>query len=249
MSFQTTASPQPISHTRLIQKIAATVFCFATAWLCDHAARADVVTFDATSFLNGTRPGYYRESFSGLSQSNYTEPLAFTDGNSGGYSYNVTTDSGGGIYVAPPSSSNTALLAISPATGSDLIFTFLGLPVTSFGGNFFPADTAGSAQPGSIMLLLSDGTTQLVSATAANLQPFLGIQSQTPLSSVTIRYTGSDSYFPSVTNLIVGRASITIPEAGTIPLVSAAIIFLPILAASLRQRRVRRLFGDALAAR
>jgi hypothetical protein len=189
------------------------------------AARAgggDTTTTDETAFLNSLQPGYYFESFDELTQAYYPEPLLFSDGTPGGFAYSTTTDTGGGIYVAPPDETLPSDLAISPADAAamTLVFTFSGEPVTAVGGEFFTTDVSGLAEPGTVTLTLSDGSTYTITSGSSTLQAFFGVASPTPISWASVTEDSGSGAYPTVNNLIVGDE--TTPEPGTLALAGIA---------------------------
>lgn len=128
-----------------------------------------------SSFLAATQANPYLEDFSSFtsgdpldgSQLNYVAP--------GANGFGWTATQAGGLY------SITSGLSTNNAQ-DQITITFIGNPVTAFGGHFTPTDISGQLTLGTIGVLTSDGGSQSIINPDAS--SFLGYTSTVPITSV-----------------------------------------------------------------
>lgn len=166
-------------------------------------ALADTTVYtSAASFLPQVAAGYYSETFDGLS----TLPPSFA---SGGFSYSISTVGGGyasGDYIG--TSFPEQALTISFTSGN----------VTAIGANFFATNIGDEFLPLALTVSLSDGTVR--SFTPASISDsFLGFVSSTPITSLTLSMSESNSpLFPyaALDNLTVGVSAVPEPASAAL---------------------------------
>jgi hypothetical protein len=179
---------------------------------------ATQVFTDTTSFLGQVIPGYYLETFDGLSEGhNQGQELDFSQN---GYSY--VADASGGPFPF-----NAQFYSLQGQFPGDLVdlsgnlqlvtltFTFSS-NVTAVGGTFFMTDGS-SVTTGTMDITLADGTDELINAGA----PFFGFTSPTPITSLTL----TSNRMTTVNDLIVG-SSAEAPEPGTLWMMPAVALML-----------------------
>jgi len=211
--------------------------------LAARPAAADLVTYhDQAAFLAATQPGYYLETFDGLSvgPSGQTS-LAFAQS---GFSYSATTDYPVDEFYPfsiPGSDPGDVVLGLL-YSGYSYTFTFTGAPVTAVGGYFFSSDidgnliTAKNSTTGTDFLVFVsiDGTDELV--TTINPLMFTGFTSDTPFNTLTV--IPFSVTWVGANDLIVGSAiPSAVPEPSTIVLTAAG---LPLVLVAWRRRSARR---------
>ncbi|MGA9342720.1 MAG: hypothetical protein WBV61_10400, partial [Rhodanobacteraceae bacterium] len=104
---------------------------------------------------------------------------------------------------------DTGLISTSSAT-DQIVVTFTGNPVTAVGGNFWATDINVVPTGTSIVITLSDGTTETFSP--PDQTGFRGFTTAVPITSITIDAPDDDPvngpfYWSTMDNLIVGSAN------------------------------------------
>jgi hypothetical protein len=199
-----------------------------TLLLSITSAYADIYT-DKTTFLQHVQPGYYLETFDELPAfAKITTPYPFS-GN--GFNYNASAPLElFGIQVSPPSDN-----ALSTNVPQDpLTLTFTSNNVTAVGGNFFLTDHDGHPIPGTVSLMLSDGTHYNVTGSAQSPQPFVGFTTAPNqfITSLTLN-TQVSMGWNTVNNLYVGKV---VPAPGSLMVFAGT--GLTTLSLLLRRRRL-----------
>lgn len=194
----------------------------AVAFLIASPLPAATVALDLASF--GIAPGYYLESFDGLTAGSLSSPQAFSNGV---FSFQASAPSGlfaGSGYLS--TNLSTELLT----------FTFLGGNVTAVGGHFLGTDADFNPVDSTTTLVLSDGTNVVLTYP----DTFRGFTTAGGvfITSLTVSTTGAETVaFPTVDDLYVGQAQTAqIPEPASVLLVAGGLLA---AAARLRRRRMR----------
>ena len=188
---------------------------FSCSLLC--AAHADSTYLSKTAFMNRVGAGYYLETFDSFgSFVGVPTPYTFS---SNGFTYDASTPSTDTLFTVSPDSSNFSDIALSTASSATPItLTFTSGNVTAVGGSFFLTDFPGNAAAGTVVVTLDDGTTQTLTGTSKDPEPFVGFTSNVPIASLTMT-TGVNFYFNTINNLVVGTA---VPEPGMVALLLGA---------------------------
>ena len=169
-------------------------------------AQSTVYTSSST-FLTVVSPGYYTETFNGLSSAS-----------SGSFSF------GGFSYVASAPSDiffSGEFLGTSQIAES-LTVTFTSGNVTALGANFFSTDISDAFQSHSLTLSLSDGTVRTFTP-ISQADSFRGFASAVAINSLVISGTAGTSLYAGLDNLTVGAVS-PVPEPTTLALLSAGLM-------------------------
>ncbi len=161
---------------------------------------------DRATFITHVGSGFFENPFDdavpGLSDDlNYSQ---------GGFAYTVGTETpcdmgtGDGCLY-----NDTGLISTSSAT-DQIVVTFTGNPVTAVGGNFWATDINVVPTGTSIVITLSDGTTETFSP--PDQTGFRGFTTAVPITSITIDAPDDDPvngpfYWSTMDNLIVGSAN------------------------------------------
>jgi multidrug transporter EmrE-like cation transporter len=165
---------------------------------------ATVVYTDSATFLANVSGPTLFTNFNSLNGVGVTPNFSYS-GN--GFTVNAAT-------FPPPNDffHGVGFVSLNIATNS-IVLTFSGNPVTAIGGNLFPSGISGSFSAGSIQVVLSDGTTNVVAASSVNA--YRGFTSDTPFTSMVISSIQPvpTTFFlwPSLDNLTVGTA-LVVPE-------------------------------------
>jgi hypothetical protein len=180
------------------------------------AFAATTVYTSSSSFLAQAAPGYYTETFNGLS-STPEGAFAFS---SGAFAYNISAP---GFTYASGEFLGTSL------PDAALTISFTSGNVYAVGGNFFAVNYSDAFQSVVISLGLSDGTVVSFTPTSQT-DSYRGFVSTTAITSLVISSPGV-SLYGSVDNLTVAAA---VPEPASWALASLGIAG---LAAFARRRR------------
>lgn len=162
---------------------------------------------DQTTFLSNLTPGFYLEGFNSLSTIGTTaSPL--TTFSSNGFSYIASVPSGGSFFGA--NAFGSPAVSLNTATDTILI-TFNSGNVTAVGGNIFASDAFGTETAGNVTATLNDGTTLTFATTLVAPGPFRGFTSDTPITSLSIitstTQTTAPFIWPTLDNFYVGTAA------------------------------------------
>lgn len=202
---------------------------FLAALLVPAASGNIVVYTDRADFLAALAPGYYEETFDGLSQGGLSSPQAFSGG---GFSYDVSAP----FSLWSGTIGGDRFLAVQSASDPLNFSNFGGAP-HAFGGYFFFADNAGGIHPdGAGSITVTNGVDPVLvvdvpAPTAATT--FFGFIGTAPLTSVSfVRTTDVGTGWASVNDIIAGNSA-AIPEPGT---VSMMVVGLGALGLGLRKR-------------
>lgn len=195
------------------------IVCLCVSGLTASYANAATQVNDLPTFLGQVAPGYYLETFDGVSTGTTADPLNFS---SGGFTYDATVNIGNFFNV--DSGGGDVWLSVEVGSTQDITFTFTSGNVTAVGGYFFGTNLSGTPTGGNVSVQLNDGTVaNLVGATDAT---FVGFVSNVPITSITM----STSDYDAVNDLYVG--SLVVPTPAAMP---AGLIALG--AMTLRRRR------------
>jgi hypothetical protein len=152
----------------------------ATALLALSASPVLAGTYytSEAAFLANVGPVRYTEDFSNFTFGNPLNGSQTSWVAPGANGFGFTANAVGGLW------SNLSALSTNNAF-DPIIVNFSGSPVTAVGGNFTNTDINGNVIPGTIIVTLSDGSTQqLVNQT---LSSYLGYTSNGPtLTSITV---------------------------------------------------------------
>jgi hypothetical protein len=185
------------------------------------AAQADITVYTSQADFLGaiSAPGY--DSYDDLSLMPYGPTL---ERNAGSYGYQAA--SAAGLWGAGGTGGDFWL---SNENGvQPIVFSNFTGGVRAFGGNFFTSDVAGQYVIGNLMLTASDGTTLSYALNGSTPASFLGVVSDTALSSVSLATDGGD-YWPTANNVVLA-----VPEPASYGMLLAGI---GLLGAVARRRR------------
>ena len=202
--------------------------------LCGNIAHAETVFTDQTTFVSQLQPSYYLETFNSLPTfGSVTNPTTFSQN---GFSFTASTTSGVGLFgVTPDAGAQNDVALSTDTTAAPITIDFLSGNVTAVGGQFFPDLVDGSETPGSVTVTLNDGSSQTITATTANPQPFLGFTSNSPILSLTEYLPTNSSNYTTINNLYVGSAVPSVPEPSSA--ITFVVASLALLGLTLRARR------------
>ena len=181
------------------------------------AIAQSVIYTDQAASLKQVKPGYYLETFDSLPVFTGLLQPAFFSANGFSYNANATyfgSDQRGLFSVSPDSTQPNDIALSTTQSNAAITLTFTSGNVTAIGGDFFLTDDPGNAVPGDVTVTLNDGTTQILTATSANPQPFVGFTSASPISSLILTIPQTFRY-ATINNFVVGTA---VPEPGAVAL-------------------------------
>lgn len=222
-------------------------------------AGATTVYTNQSSFLNDIAPGYYLETFDGITTGQNLPNTLEYSGNgysyqgvaSGGYSYGNGTFYGSYYNYLAGGCCNTSnpILSVTQQ-GTEIVLNFSS-NVTAVGGNFFMVDNDSDVTSGAMYLTLADGTEvelqggdsygttfTLPDGTQVNTSdtpPFTGFTSSEAITSLTI----DSNRFTALDNVYVG-SSLEALDAQTVPEPRTLVLMLAGLGLLLAGRRWRQ---------
>ncbi|MGD8451856.1 MAG: PEP-CTERM sorting domain-containing protein [Phycisphaerae bacterium] len=190
----------------------------AVVLLTAGAAFAATTYDNQSDFLSHVESGYYLESFGAPAESELSPP-GFTDGT---YAWNVASlddlyvwgeDVAGGTPCVGTVGTNSA--------GYDVTITFVGAPVTAFGGSFYVTNVVFGAVEGDLTVALNDGTSVVLDSPYTSA--FTGFTSDIPITSVTLSPEPDAGLFVTLDDVVVGT---TIPEPASLGLLAVGALTL-----------------------
>ena len=105
-------------------------------------------------------------------------------------------------------------------SGNDVLVTFTSSNVYAAGAEFYLNNLAGANQNGSITINFSGGATGSAPSSATGSYGFFGINSTTPISSMTVVHDAN--YFINLANLYSGATPVPEPATGLVLLTGIA---------------------------
>jgi hypothetical protein len=174
-------------------------------------ARAEVITYtDPTAFQAALAPGSYLNTFSSLAaNTQYSSPQRFS---SGGFSYNVVGDPGGGLFSGQPGEPWIGNEKRGP-TEVDIT----GGTVTAIGLNVFTTNDLNAPDGGPITVTVNG--VGLFTFASTSTSTFIGFTDTVPITSLVVSSSRSTE-FTALTNLTVGMVTPSaVPEPSSLVLV------------------------------
>lgn len=172
------------------RKTARAAFFAALLLVCLVAPSQALIVYTDEATFASALGAYHFDDF--MSPRDVGTPIGFT----------FTASAASGLYPLTGAISTNA-------SEEALHVDFTGLPVTAFGGIFWPTDVSGNNAVGD-MTLTVDGTSLTISQ--ADSTTFRGFLSAVPFSSVDIA-TNDSNYWPTLTDFYVGQAAVPVPAS------------------------------------
>jgi hypothetical protein len=197
-------------------------------WLIPHA-KADVIYTDSAQFEAELPSGFFFNNFSGLAESIGSETAISQDGGIPSVSYIISATGGVGVFEVPD---QLTIKSIGNwVSGNNVLVQFTSGNVRWAGANFWLSDIAGTRQAGTVTVTFSNGTVQDATSTTTGAFNFLGLNSSTLLTSMTISTTTSNRF------LNFSNFYVAVPEPSSLFLLMAAF---PIVLGGRRRRPTPR---------
>ncbi|MCK4871707.1 MAG: hypothetical protein KAS72_03175 [Phycisphaerales bacterium] len=149
------------------------------------AATGAIVYDNEADFLAMIQSGYYLEDFDGYTYGSFQGETLDLEAN--GYAYTLSAYGAGSAGLWSGDGNMSTNSALNPIT-----VDFTGLDVTAIGGFFFASEINGFYMPGSMVLVLSDGTQ--ITYDPPNDTTFRGFTSDVPIVQMTIDAVDTDVY-------------------------------------------------------
>ena len=203
-----------------MQKKCLVLACLLVRLAMPGATWADVQTYDDLSiFLAAIQPGYYKETFDGLTAdpNTYSWPLPFA-GN--GFSYTASALTNEFLLATL----RDGQIDLSTNQSQDpLIFSSFSSNVTAIGGFFFVSDFDGNVIEGTITAKLSSGETKTVTLTNPTALTFTGFTTAIgdPVVKLEVDAGRLDEFWPTANDVYVGEV---VPEPSTILLMGTMLV-------------------------
>jgi len=196
-------------------KITKSVAALLVGGAMGASAQSTIYTSES-AFVAALPSGYYLENFS--SQTAFAGPLSSLSFSGGAptVNYTITADPAG-LFI----NNDSGLNAVGNYnSGNDVLVTFTSSNVYAAGAEFYLNNLAGANQNGSITINFSGGATGSAPSSATGSYGFFGINSTTPISSMTVVHDAN--YFINLANLYSGATPVPEPATGLVLLTGIA---------------------------
>ncbi len=180
-------------------------FLVFLSFLIPSLASGAMVYESEASFLNKLSPSNYFNSFENSVPGDQGVTNATVSGGTPIFTVRASTDgtTNNNLYIVSGTlPSGQALSTATEATVLTLDFTSGN--VTAIGANFFLSDLAENRVPGTLSIVLNDGTSNTVASSSSGPAAFRGFTSANPITSIKLR---SASHYVTIDNLYVGSAA------------------------------------------
>lgn len=186
-----------------VRRVLVRLSALATLLAACASAQADMIFVDRTAFEAGLPTGFYTDDFSSAPNA-IGSPAGSYFGSGGLPSIGYSISAAGGLFIAPILSEPAAKFIGPWEDMDDLVVTF-NRPVYRVGIEVNLEDFAGP-RSGTVFLDFSSGASASINVPNTGNFAFIGLYSDTPLSSMTIRAQGG-GVFTNTT-----RLTIAVPE-------------------------------------
>jgi len=196
---------------RFATRLVCTFLAFVALLTNSTRAQADVIFTDRAAFEAGLPAGFYHDDFTSAPNA-IGSPAANYFGSGGSPSIGYSISSPGGLFIGPLSTSPPSKFIGPWEDFDDMLVTF-NTSVYRVGISIALEDAFGPVA-GSVIVDFGSGASAVLNAPGTGNFSFIGIYSDTPLTSMTIRGQGG-GVFTNTTGL-----TSAVPEPGSMSLLA-----------------------------